>query len=75
MDTAVENAMIVHKQDGTTMKFKEHTDVLYYFDIHANNSMVQIPPTTLVNTVLNNKNRLFPAKLTLPTKRVSFTES
>jgi hypothetical protein len=55
MDTSVENAMIVHRQDGSIMKFKEHLDGLYYFDIHADRVSVSISPVTLVNTVYANK--------------------
>ena len=32
MDTEVENAMHVHRKDGTMMAFNEYKSGLYYFD-------------------------------------------
>jgi hypothetical protein len=35
MDTDPEAAMIVHRSNGTTMKFIEYANALYYFDLLA----------------------------------------
>jgi hypothetical protein len=32
MDTALEHCMIVHRKDGTLMKFRQYTSGLYYYD-------------------------------------------
>ena len=61
MDTAVEAAMIVHKRDGLTMKFKEFSSGLYYYDaaVGSNDNMVNPPVNgySFVNTVASNKQR------------------
>jgi Zinc knuckle len=57
MDTSVEAAMIIHRKDGSTMKFMEHLDGLYYYetDVNPPPTPVGIPAHTFVNTVSNNK--------------------
>ena len=53
MDTDKEAAMIVHKKDGTTMKFVEFATGLYFYDIDANKSTVN--DYYFVETVAANK--------------------
>jgi hypothetical protein len=36
MDTNLESSMCIHKEDGGIMKFKEHTNGLYYYDTRDN---------------------------------------
>jgi hypothetical protein len=55
MDTTQELAMVLHKQDGTTMKFQEHTDGLYYYDTHADNNKTNIESYSLLQSVSENK--------------------
>ena len=63
MDTNLEPALIVHRRDGTTMKFMEYSNGLYYFDVAANvfsTSSVNEPSSQsfaslFVQTVSNNK--------------------
>jgi hypothetical protein len=56
MDTSVEAAILIHGKDGSTMKFVEHEDGLYFYEIN-----VQPPTTTdiaahsFVSTVAENK--------------------
>lgn len=56
MDTAVEPAIIVHRKNGTEMKFKEFHLGLYYYDVtKAKNNSTNVTPYCLVQTVENNK--------------------
>ena len=54
MDTSIEAAMHVHKQDGTIMKFAEYTSGLYYFDTGPNFTN-ETCDYSFLNTVANNK--------------------
>jgi hypothetical protein len=61
MDTTADAAMVIHREDGSTMKFVNHTNGLYYFDTH-----IGVPNDTLdryspINTVTDNK-KLFVAR-------------
>jgi Reverse transcriptase (RNA-dependent DNA polymerase) len=55
MDTETEPCMIIHKQGGGIIKFREHDDGLYVFDTHLKSPEVPILPCTLVQTVAQNK--------------------
>jgi hypothetical protein len=56
MDTSIEPALLVHRKDGTTMKFMEHKDGLYVYDArnffctHSTTATV-----SLLNTVASNQ--------------------
>jgi hypothetical protein len=56
MDTAAELALIVHRSDGTTMKFKEHSSGLYVY--MPNDTNHHVTGYTLVSTVAEQK-RMF----------------
>jgi hypothetical protein len=43
MDTSVEAAMNVHRQDGSIMKFREYQSGLYFYDSHAPSAAVNTP--------------------------------
>ena len=51
MDTVIENCLIIHRQDGTEMKFQQYKTGLYYFDASANKSKAPIPDYCFVQTV------------------------
>ena len=55
MDTAIENCLIIHRQDGTEMKFREYKTGLYYFDASANKSKAPITDYCFVQTVSDLK--------------------
>ena len=67
MDTKKEVAMIVHRNDGTQMKFKEFRTGLYYHDPSEPNSTNKNKSTVssycLVQTVANNKKCSIDARL------------
>jgi hypothetical protein len=62
MDSTVEPAMIVHKRDGGTMKFKEHADGLYYFDTQVNTpNVLEIVNLRYLNVLtINPENPKYP---------------
>jgi Zinc knuckle len=59
MDTTLDLCMVIHRTDGSQMKFSEHSSGLYYYDAHSTTSDstndVSIDNCTLVNTVSKNK--------------------
>jgi hypothetical protein len=59
MDTSVEAAMLVHRTDGSIMKFQEFTSGLYYYDAsaysHALTDTSQTDAYLFLNTVAGNK--------------------
>jgi hypothetical protein len=57
MDTDVKAALLVHRQDGSIMKFKEFRTGLYYFDasIKRNLTSTSITGYCFVQTVQQNK--------------------
>jgi Reverse transcriptase (RNA-dependent DNA polymerase)/Zinc knuckle len=55
MDTAEEPAMIVHRTNGTILKFTEHTDGLYFFDSFIQSNDTSIGKFSFVETVAQNK--------------------
>lgn len=58
MDTDKEAAIVVHRKDGSTMKFLEYTTGLYFYDTAQNNSnhsKSNVNNYCFVNTVANNK--------------------
>ena len=67
MDSELELAMIVHRRDGSTMKFIQYSNGLYYFDVAthspSSNSSVTAPSSQsfagylFVQTVSDNKAR------------------
>jgi hypothetical protein len=61
MDTLVEPAILVHKTNGTIMKFTESDTGLYYHEAKP----ISTPSTayTLLNTVANNKKLYTPRQL------------
>jgi hypothetical protein len=60
MDTDIEPALLVHRQDGTVMKFREYRTGLYYYDASAITNDTRTPVTDycFVQTVQANK-RMF----------------
>ena len=59
MDTDIEPALLVHRQDGTIMKFCEFRTGLYYFDASdPNNTSTQVTNYCFIHTVAKNK-RMF----------------
>ena len=56
MDTSTEAALVVHRADGTTMKFEEHLSGLYIYK--PNNTNSNVTGYTLVSTVAEQK-RMF----------------
>ncbi len=62
MDTAQEAAMVVHRKDGSMMKFKEFRSGLYYYDpkepAPPNSTKSSVSDYCLIQTVDNNK-RMF----------------
>lgn len=58
MDTNVTPEMVVHKLDGTTMRFKQHNGGLYIYDPHdTQHHCTSHAPCTLLQTVFSNKVR------------------
>ena len=62
MDTAVEPALHVHRQDGSTMTFREYASGLYYYDAAAarsesNSTSPLVTGYSFVLTVSGNKQR------------------
>ena len=55
MDTATEPSMIVHRADGTLMKFREYTTGLYIYDAALPKDNESVSDYCLVNTVAKNK--------------------
>jgi hypothetical protein len=55
MDTSQETSMVVHRADGTTMKFMEHTDGLYFFDSHIQTDDTSLGKFSFLETVTRNK--------------------
>jgi hypothetical protein len=58
MDTSVENALHVHRANGTIMTFKEFKSGLYYYDAAAvqdNHSSQQVDAYLFLNTVASKK--------------------
>ena len=56
MDTSVEPAMLVHRKDGSVMKFVEYSSGLYYFDVTSDNSNKSgINDYFFLETVANNR--------------------
>ena len=57
MDTAVEPALIIHRKDGSEMKFLEYKTGLYYYDVATSNppSNEPVSPYCLVQTVADKK--------------------
>jgi len=53
MDTSIEPAMLVHRRDGTIMRFKEMESGLYVYD--SNGSSARVIDYTFVSTVAKNK--------------------
>jgi hypothetical protein len=67
MDTSVEAAMNVYRQDGSIMKFKEYKSSLYYYDAANHTDAVNAVP----NPSRTNENYLF--LLTVAGNKESFT--
>jgi hypothetical protein len=62
MDTALEHCMIVHRKDGTLMKFRQYTSGLYYYDaapdsFNSNHTSTDSDAYIFLNTVAANKQR------------------
>lgn len=56
MDTAIEPALIVHRKDGSEMKFREFHSGLYYFDVATSKpTSANVSPYCLVQTVASIK--------------------
>ena len=57
MDTKIEPVITVHRKDGTKMKFQEHKNGLYYYDVPKVNHILDntFSDYCFVNTVANNK--------------------
>ena len=56
MDTAAEKAVVIHRANGTSMKFVESNSGLFYFETKNNSkTKLSIPNCTLVQTVEANK--------------------
>ena len=58
MDSDVENALLLHRKDGSIMKFSEMSSGLYYYDAtrkRNSNSNESLTNYTFLNTVHNNK--------------------
>jgi Zinc knuckle len=55
MDTSLEPAMFIHRADGSTMKFTEHSDGLFYYDTCLPSANVSLKKFTFVETVSQNK--------------------
>ena len=59
MDTEIENAMHVHRSDGTMMTFKAHKSGLYYFDVASvvepKNTSEKADAYLILHTVDSNK--------------------
>ncbi len=56
MDTDVEPALLVHRHDGSIMKFKEYRTGLYYYDAsHANVTNSTVTDYCFVQTVKQNQ--------------------
>ena len=58
MDTSAEPAMVVHRSDGSTMKFVEHLSGLYVFKAVPNTINEPSTAYTMVSTVADHK-RMF----------------
>jgi Zinc knuckle len=55
-DSAIEPTMVIHKMDGTYMRFKQHTGGLYYYDTKEQQNVLPLEdPYMLLQTVTNNK--------------------
>ena len=56
MDTAQEAAIIVHRKNGSLMKFTEFKNRLYFYDVpNCNNTKAHVSDYSFVTTVENNK--------------------
>jgi hypothetical protein len=59
METSLEAAIIVHRQDGLLMKFKEYKSGFYYFDVGAINTTPNLTSPSqdylFLNTIATNK--------------------
>ena len=56
MDTATEKAIVIHRANGTKMKFVESNSGLFYFETNNNGKTKQsVTDYTLVQTVEENK--------------------
>jgi len=53
MDTSIENALCVHRLDGSIMRFVEQPSGLYVYDVDGNN--VSVNAYTFVSSVAQNK--------------------
>jgi hypothetical protein len=65
MDTSVEAAMIVHRKDGSIMKFKEYKSGLYYYDAGKHKAVAS-------NTRDKNEDYIF--LITVAGNKESFTQ-
>ena len=55
MDTLAEPTMVIHRLDGSEMRFTEHACGLYVYDSSANTSSDAVSAYTLVSTVAEQK--------------------
>ena len=55
MDSHAENTLIIHKRDGSMMKFKNYKNGLYYYDATTNNSKPSVTSYSFLSTVRDNK--------------------
>ena len=62
MDTSVEAAMHVHRQDGTIMKFQEYRSGLYFYDAGSKFSN-RVSNYLFLNTVAENKYSYTPREI------------
>lgn len=66
MDTNVEAALVVHRTNGTMMKFQEFSSGLYYHDTFtapAKQSSTQVIAYTFVSSVADNRARFTPREV------------
>jgi hypothetical protein len=64
MDSDIEPALLVHRQDGSVMKFREYQTGLYYFDATiTNDTYPTVTDYSFVQTVKQNKSMFHRRKI------------
>lgn len=60
MDTSVDGAMFVYRNNGSVLKFREFTSGLHYYDVEnksTNHGVTNYPNSSFIQTVKDNKTK------------------
>jgi len=66
MDTSVDGAMFVHRNDGSMLKFQEFASGLHYYDVEtksSNHGVINYPNSSFIQTVKENKTKYTKRKI------------